>query len=69
MGATRVDIARATVAAFNRAPVQRSSLMEAAAEQRASVSVLEALAGLPEDKRFSTLSDLWPYLPDMAVGM
>jgi hypothetical protein len=67
MTATRLAIAQVTVAAFDHPPASRDTLMSVAAESRASVVVLEALATLPEDGRFNSLRDLWPHLSQQLV--
>jgi hypothetical protein len=68
MTPTRLDIAQATIPAFNRPPATRDSLMQAAIESRAPVGVLEALRQLPEHRHFLSVRDLWEHLPELPVG-
>jgi hypothetical protein len=67
MPVTRLAIAQATVAAFDRPPATRDTLMTAAVESRAPVVVLEALAALPASAHFYSLRDLWPHLSHLPV--
>jgi hypothetical protein len=64
---SRSEIADSIGGAFTGAPLTRGEMIEAGRASSAPEEVLLALASLPEDKRFASIRDLWPDLPDLPV--
>ena len=64
---SRAQIADLVGDAFGRSALTRDDLVAAARHSTAPAGVVEALASLPEGKRFATLRDLWPSLPHLPI--
>lgn len=64
---SRSEIADAIGAAFTGGALTREEMIEAGRAAAASEEVLLALASLPKDKRFGSVRDLWPDLPELPV--
>jgi len=64
---TRAEIAAAVSDLFGSEPIGREDLLAGAARSGARAEVIEALSLLPPAKRYASLRQIWPSLPEMAV--
>ncbi|MGY1836048.1 DUF2795 domain-containing protein [Blastococcus sp. SYSU DS0510] len=68
MALTRIQVLDHVGAAFDSGPVTTSQLQDAAARNGADADVLDLLRDLPP-RQFTSPRDIWPYLPDLPVGV
>jgi hypothetical protein len=68
MTLSRVQILDYIENAFGDGPVTTEQIGEAAARNGADPAVLFLLRQLPS-RQFASPRDLWPYLPDLPVGV
>lgn len=68
MPLTRMQVLDDVETAFQAGPVTTTQLQAAAARAGAHPDVLALLQGLPP-RQFATPRDIWPYLPDLPVGV
>jgi hypothetical protein len=65
---TRLDLADAIGELFTYGPTTKEELVQYAIDSSAPDAVLEALERLPE-RRFATMRELWPHLPELPTGV
>jgi hypothetical protein len=65
---TRIEVLDFVGEAFDRAPVDRAALLDAASRGGARLALLDRLRELP-DGPFAEPPDLWEHLPDVPVDL
>jgi hypothetical protein len=68
MTLTRMQILDYVEEAFGRGPITTEQMREIAAGNGAEPDVLIMLGELPS-RTFTSPRDIWPYLPDLPVGV
>lgn len=68
MALTRMQILDYVEEAFGRGPITAEEIREVAARNGADPDVLIMLGELPS-RTFTSPRDIWPYLPDLPVGV
>ncbi|MGY1827586.1 DUF2795 domain-containing protein [Blastococcus sp. SYSU DS0541] len=68
MAITRIQILDSVGPAFDSGPVTTAQLRDAAERSGAHPDVLVLLRHLPA-RQFASPRDIWPYLPDLPVGV
>lgn len=68
MALTRMQILDYVEDSFGSGPITTEELREAAAHKGADAAILIMLAELPP-RTFSSPREIWPYLPDLPVGV
>lgn len=68
MSLTRIQVLDYVETAFASGPITTAQLVAAAQHNGAHPDVLGVLSELPP-RQFATPRDIWPYLPDLPVGV
>jgi hypothetical protein len=68
MALTRMQVLDYVETAFRSGPITTAQLQAAAERNGANPDILLLLRELPP-RQFATPRDIWPYLPDLPVGI